>query len=82
MRLTIPAGEISRVTAGAPVDTAFTNAFPHAGTLGEELSAYVGRFAFTAIQITFSDRVKGASEYTATRMTPAESLATTGLVLA
>ncbi len=73
---------VARLAAGTPAGTAFTEAFPNADTLRSELSNYVERPAYRIITIPFADRVGGVTEFVEARMTPAESIASVGHVLA
>ena len=72
---------VRRLTAGLPAAAAFDEAFPHPERLGTELSAYVHQPALKAKGVVFNDRLAGASDFTVTRMTPAEAEASIGLEL-
>ncbi len=73
---------IQRLATGVPAATAFTESFPNADRLESELRAFVTQLTLRTYPFTLADRAAGDSEYTVTRMTPAETMASLGLDLA
>jgi tetratricopeptide (TPR) repeat protein len=72
---------ISRLAARQPAGAAFSEAFPRADELGSELAIYIERLARQPIQYLFVDCGAGQAEYPASRMTPADAIASAGHVL-
>jgi tetratricopeptide (TPR) repeat protein len=72
---------VNRVASGAQPDQAFAETITDAGKLEEELTRYVGQFAFGAIEYRFPERVAGDQTYSAQKMSPAEVECTFGHLL-
>ncbi len=69
---------LQRLAVGVPAARAYTDSFPQSEKLEAEVSAYIGRMTIKVRQVPFTDRVSGATDYTLTRMTPAEAIAVLG----